>query len=277
MISLRDVNYSYPDGTHALRDLNLEIRPGEITFVLGPNGSGKTTLLLLMAGLLSPTRGEVLFGGRPVGDWFRRYCGILFQDPRDQLLAPTVWEDVALAPKQLGLDEEAVSERVRKALRFFEIENLASKSPLRLSRGQAAKVALAGLLAHDPEVLLLDEPWSSLDADGMERLIELVRQFRERGRIVVISSQNSDMAAEVSDVVHVLKGGELVMSGRANDLLARVGELREVGIRPPAVPSISKKIFPDDSPAIKLEDLIGRLKRLIIWDNEHQRSRTRGY
>ena len=268
MISLRDVHYSYPDGTPALRDVNLDIRPGEVTFVLGPNGSGKTTLLLLMAGLLSPTRGEVLFNGKPIGNWFRKHCGILFQDPRDQLLAPTVWEDVALAPKQLGLDEEAVSERVRKALQFFEIEDLSSKSPLRLSRGQAAKVALAGLLAHDPEVLLLDEPWSSLDADGMDRLIKLVREFRERNKIVVVSSQNSDMAAEVSDVVHILKDGELVMSGPADDLLVRVGELRGVGIRPPIIPSVSKEIFPDDQPALKLGDLLWRLRRLVVGRTE---------
>ncbi len=264
MISLRDVHYSYPDGTPALRGVDLEIRPGEITSLLGPNGSGKTTLLLLMAGLLSPTRGEVLFNGRPVGSWFRKHCGILFQDPRDQLLASTVWEDVALAPRQLGLDEETVSERVRKALQFFEIEDLASRSPLRLSRGQAAKVALAGLLAHDPEVLLLDEPWSSLDADGTDRLLELVRRFREMGRVVVISSQDSDMAAEVSDVVHILRGGELVMSGLADDLLVRGGELREVGIRPPIVPSVSKAIFPDGPPALRLEDLLARIKRLIV-------------
>ena len=264
MISLRDVHYSYPDGTPALRGVDLEIRPGEVASILGPNGSGKTTLLLLMGGLLSPTRGEVLFDGRPVGNWFRKHCAILFQDPRDQLLAPTVWEDVALAPRQLGLNEEAVSGRVREALRFFGIEDLSSKSPLRLSRGQAAKVALAGLLAHDPDVLLLDEPWSSLDADGTDRLIEIVREFREGGRIVVVSSQNSDMAAEVSDAVHVLKGGELVMSGPADDLLARLGELREAGIRPPIVPSVSKAIFPDDPPALRLVDLLRRVKRLVV-------------
>ncbi|MDK2372259.1 MAG: ABC transporter ATP-binding protein [Candidatus Korarchaeota archaeon] len=261
ILSLRNVSYSYPDGTPALRDVNLEVRSGEIAFVMGPNGSGKTTLLLLMAGLLTPTEGGVTFYGKPLGNWFRKHCGILFQDPRDQLLAPTVWEDVALAPKQLGLDEGEVMSRVEEALRYFGIEDLASRSPLRLSRGQAAKVILAGLLAHDPEVLLLDEPWSSLDAEGTEHLLELIKLFKERNRIVVISSQNSDMAAEISDTVHILKNGELVMSGLASDLLVRVEELREIGIRPPLVPSVSRMIFPADPPVLRFEDLLDRLER----------------
>lgn len=270
ILSLRNVSYSYPDGTPALRDVNLEVRPGEITFVLGPNGSGKTTLLLLMAGLLSPTEGEVSFDGKPVGNWFRKRCGILFQDPRDQLLAPTVWEDVALAPRQLGMDEGEVKSKVEEALRFFGIEDLALRSPLRLSRGQAAKVILAGLLAHDPEVLLLDEPWSSLDAEGTERLLELVRRFRERDRIVVISSQNSDMAAEISNTVHILKNGELVMSGPAADLLVKIEKLREVGIRPPLVPSVSKAVFPSYPPMLRLEDLLTKLGRLDPEENPSQ-------
>jgi len=266
ILSLRNVSYIYPDGTPALRNVSLDVRSGEISFILGPNGSGKTTLLLLMAGLLTPTEGEVLLNGNPIGKWFRRRCGILFQDPRDQLLAPTVWEDIALAPRQLGLDEGTVSERVREALQFFGIEGLVSRSPLRLSRGQAARVALAGLLAHDPEVLLLDEPWASLDAEGTERLLDLVDRFRRRDRIVVISSQNSDLAAEISDVVHVLRDGKIVMSGSAADLLVRVEELRKMGIRPPLIPSVSKIIFPSDPPVLRLEDLLGRLKRLTMGE-----------
>ncbi len=229
-LSLSRVSYSYPDGTEALKEITLEVSSGEVAVILGPNGSGKSTLLLIMAGLLTPTSGEVTLDGRGLGRWYRRICGIMFQDPRDQLVAPTVWEDVSLAPKQLGLE---VDSRVKDALRFFGVEELADRSPFRLSRGQAAKVILAGLRAHDPFVLLLDEPCSSLDAEGTERLIEFIREFRERDRIVVVASQSSYLASKISDKVFVLNGGRLVVSGPADIVLSDGDALARAGVRPP--------------------------------------------
>ncbi len=265
-LTLKNVAYIYPDGTIALRGVDLEAKGGEITFLLGENGSGKTTLMLIVAGLLDPTGGRILLDDAPLGRDYRRSCGIMLQDPRDQLIGSSVWEDVSLAPKQLGLDDDTVEERTREALRFFGLEELSYKSPLRLSRGQAARVVLAGLLAHDPDILLLDEPWTSLDEDGVRRLLEMVRMFREKGRIVIISSQNSDMACEVADMVHLMKRGEIVVSGTAGEVLSRVDLMREAGIRPAIVPLISRVLLPSDPVELKLESLLNRLKRCFQSD-----------
>lgn len=269
LLEAREVSYTYPDGTEALMNVNVQLRAGEVVALLGPNGSGKSTLLLILAGLLEPSSGEVLLDGRPISSMefdFRRMCGILFQNPADQLLAPTVWEDVALAPSQLGLSGEELEHRVREALKRVGVTELSDKSPHRLSHGQAARVALAGIIAQDPLVILLDEPTASLDLPGCEILERFLDEAKARGRIVCLASQDAEFAARVADRVYLLASGTILASDLAEEVLSDADLLMSAGVRPPSTVRIYSKLFPNskEKPPIKEDSLIDRLRDAIL-------------
>ncbi len=246
LLEIRGVSFSYRDGGRALRDVSASFRAGEVSAVLGPNGSGKTTLLLVAAGLLAPESGEVLLDGRPVrklGRDFRLRCGLLFQNAEDQLLAPTVWEDVALGPSQMGLTRREIEERVSAALEAVGCSHLARRSTYRLSGGERTRVALAGVLASDPEVVFLDEPTASLDARGRGILADLVGRMGREGRIVVVATQDPELAAAVADRVLVMEGGRAAASGPARAVLSDAARLERGGVRPPPAVRLYEMLF----------------------------------
>jgi cobalt/nickel transport system ATP-binding protein len=257
-----NVSYSYPDGTKAIEDVSLCISSGEIVCLLGPNGSGKSTLLLLLAGLIKPTSGSITVDGENLGRDYRKICGILFQNPSDQLIAPTVGEDVSLGPRQLKLEYQEIERRVKGALEALELLGFEDRSPFRLSGGEIARVALAGLIALDPEVYLLDEPSSSLDLKGMEALMEILRKLKEMGKIVVIATQDSDLASEVADKIYIFNKGKLISGGRVNILYE--APLEEIGVKAPATVKICKELshFISECP-LRMDDLINALKRAL--------------
>lgn len=227
-----NLSYSYPDGTKAIEDVSFCASSGEIVCLLGPNGSGKSTLLLLLAGLLKPQSGRITLDGKDIREIeYRKMCGVLFQNPLDQLIAPTVWEDVSLGPKQLGLREEELTDRVRSVLSKFGLLGFERRSPFRLSGGEAARVALAGVTALDPEVYLLDEPTSSLDYRGMEILRKMLEELKAKGKIVIVATQDSDFAFESADKIHLFSEGKLIASGGI-EILNEV-KLEEIGVRVP--------------------------------------------
>ncbi len=270
-LEAREVSFCYPDGTVALDSVTVRADPGEIVAILGPNGSGKTTLLMILAGLLEPTSGEVLLGGRPLStlqDEYRRICGVLFQNPRDQLLAPTVWEDVALGPSQLGLRGEELRSRVESALAAVGASHLAQRSPHRLSSGQAARIALAGLLAHDPPIILLDEPTASLDLEGRRALGRILLDARRRGKIVFVATQSSDLAAEFADRVYMMVKGRVRASGRPEEILSAADTLESVGVEPPMAVRVFRALFPDlpVRAPVRLDELTQMLLRHIGQD-----------
>jgi len=198
LFSLEDVCFAYDGGPDVLSSLNLEIAAGEFLLLLGANGSGKTTVLKLLDGLLFPRGGSVAFRGEPLTEVrlaqpefnrrFRRQVGLLFQNPEIQLFCPTVAEDVAFGPSQLGLGPESTAERVRDALNLLGIPGLAGRSVLSLSDGEKQRVALAGVLALNPEVLLLDEPFASLDAEAAGSLLGLLARLHETGKTIVVAT-----------------------------------------------------------------------------------------
>ncbi len=175
-ISVEALSFHYPDGTRALSGIDLHIHPGERVALLGPNGAGKTTLVLHMNGIHMPQQGNVRVSGleltRDTVREIRRRVGIVFQDPDDQLFMPTVRDDVAFGPHNLGLDGEALERRVAEALDAVEVADLADRPPNHLSYGQKRRVAIAGVLAMRPEILILDEPTSNLDPASREELYD---------------------------------------------------------------------------------------------------------
>ncbi len=216
-LELRDVWHVYAPGNGfelpALRGVSLTVEDGEVLGVVGGTGSGKSTLVQHMNLLLAPTSGAVFVDGVDAGTLrkseLRRRVGLVFQFPEQGLFAPTVEEDVSYAPRQLGLAGDEVRGRVRGALESLDAAHLARRAPYTLSGGEKRRVAIAGVLAMSPEVLVLDEPTAGLDPVSRERLLELVTGLRSAGTSVVLVSHDLDEVAEVADRVCVLEEGRV--------------------------------------------------------------------
>ncbi len=221
---VRDLHYTYPDGQPALRGVNLTVAPGERVALLGPNGAGKTTLVLHLNGILTPDRGRVEVGGLPVDPSdraglaeIRRRVGVVFQDPDDQLFLPTVAEDVAFGPANLGLSGEALRARVDEALAQVGMADHRDRPPHHLSFGQKRRVALAGVLAMRPQVLVLDEPFSNLDPAARRELAEILERLPVT---VLMVTHDLPYAWQLCPRAVILDQGRIVADGPTEELLA---------------------------------------------------------
>jgi cobalt/nickel transport system ATP-binding protein len=220
-ISVTALSYHYPDGTSALEGVDLHVHPGERVALLGPNGAGKTTLILHLNGILMPQTGTVAVSGLSLAHdtvmEVRRRVGIVFQDPDDQLFMPTVREDVAFGPRNLGLAGADLDARVAGALQAVEVEDLADRAPNHLSFGQKRRVAIAGVLAMEPEILVLDEPTSNLDPASRRELANLLMGL-DITQLVV--THDLPFALEVCERSIIIDRGVIVADGPTCELLA---------------------------------------------------------
>ncbi len=244
-LSLENVHYSYPlpgrEDAPALTGADLAVEPGEVLCVAGSNGSGKSTLAQVCAGLLLPDSGEVLYGDAPVEGRaglreFRSKVSLLFQSSEDQLFADTVAKDIAFGPKNHGLRGGELEEAVRRACALvgLSLEELGSRSPFSLSGGEKRRAALAGVLAMDPEVLVLDEPFIGLDHTGRELLKSTLERYREeRGASVVIVTHELSDAWGLAERFALLSGGRLLKVEDKSDLLSGEVELSSLGMKLP--------------------------------------------
>ena len=217
---VEDVAFAYPDGHQALFGVDLRIERGERVALLGPNGAGKTTLVLHLNGILRAGRGRVAVAGLPVEKptlrEIRRRVGIVFQDPDDQLFMPTVAEDVAFGPRNLGLPEAEVEQRVRTALEQVGMAGFADRPPHHLSFGQRRRVAVATVLSMNPEILVLDEPSSNLDPAGRRELAEVLQALPVT---LLMVTHDLPYALQLCPRSVVLDGGVIVADGPTRDLL----------------------------------------------------------
>lgn len=232
-----DLQFRYDDGTPALNGVTLEVAAGDFVFLLGRNGSGKSTLLQHFNRLLRPASGQVYYRGCPLSalpakDVFRS-IGLVFQDPNDQLFGATVADDVAFGPRNLGLPAEEVRARVAEALRTAGLNGLEHRPVHNLSFGQKRRVAIAGVLAMRPDVLLLDEPTAGLDPEGCDRLMEFLARLNAGGLTVVMATHDVDLAIEYAGRICVLDRGRVALDGGPADVLQRTAELAAMGLRPP--------------------------------------------
>ncbi len=234
IVELRELAFSYPDGTAALRGVSLRITHGEAVAVVGANGAGKSTLLHQLDGSLRPSGGELRVGDVPVTPGtlptVRRAVGMVFQDPDDQLFMPSVFEDVAFGPLNQGLPPAEVERRVVEALETVGALHLRRRPPFRLSGGEKRAVAIATVLAMAPDILVMDEPSAGLDPRGRRRLIELLRRF-EHTRIV--ATHDLDLALELCERTVVLAKGAVVADGPTAELLADRALLEANGLERP--------------------------------------------
>ena len=220
VIEARDVWFTYPGGAEALRGVSFRITHGEAVGIIGCNGAGKSTLLLHLNGYLSPERGEIWIGEcritRQTVAMARRAVGLVFQDPDDQLFMPTVFEDVAFGPLNQGLSDHAAETRVTAALERVGMAHLQDRPPHKLSAGEKRAVAIATVLAMDPDILVMDEPSSNLDPRGRRRLIGWLRGFAHTR---IIATHDLELVVEVCTRVLVMDAGRIVAEGPTVDVL----------------------------------------------------------
>jgi len=265
LIEVEGASFTYPDGTRALKGVSVKVRQGSVVAITGANGSGKSTLLMLMAGLLEPQEGTVRFRGvdiKRLGRELRREVGVVFQDPDDQLFAPTVFDDIAFGLRMLRLSDEEVRSRVNEVARELGVEHLLDKPPFRLSGGEKRKVAIATALVLRPSALLLDEPFSDLSPRASQQLMSIIVEFKRSGGTVVFTSHDVDMVAELSDYVYVLSGGQVVAHGEPEDVLCDDEVLAKAELRPPMATILYRELIGGGGRCpIKMSELLSILKR----------------
>jgi cobalt/nickel transport system ATP-binding protein len=226
LLEARALVHVYPGNVHALDKLDLCIERGKRLVILGPNGAGKTTVLLHLNGTLRPQSGAVLLDGKamaydgPSLTAWRRRVGLVLQNADDQLFAPGVAEDVSFGPLNLGLGEAETRERVAAALDAMHISHLAERATHMLSAGQKKRVAIAGLVAMQPEILLLDEPTAGLDHQGTEALLAVLEELERNGTTLVFSTHDVELAYRFADEVALFEGGKILAQGPITTILA---------------------------------------------------------
>mgnify|MGYP000293680607 CR=1 FL=1 len=254
IIRVENLSYIYnqgmPDATKALDDVSFTVEEGDFVGIIGSTGSGKSTLISHFNGLNRPTSGRVLVDGRDLWEQgadlrsFRFLVGLVMQYPEYQLFEETCARDIAYGPRNMGLDEAEVQRRVREAAAFVGLsDELLEKSPFELSGGQKRRVAIAGVMAMHPRVLVLDEPTAGLDPAGRENLMANIRDYhRNKKRTIILVSHSMDEIARNVDRILVLKSAHVLMSGTPAEVFARAEELLSAGLDVPQVTRIAMRL-----------------------------------
>ena len=263
-------SFLYPDGTKALLEINLQICAGEFIGLLGSNGSGKTTLLKVMDGLLKVYQGNVQLDGADIGKLspkeIYRKVGLVFQNPNDQLFAPTVFEDVAFGPLNMGFSEAEVRERVTGALHDVDMEMAAKKPIHNLSFGQKKRVCIAGLLSMGHEILLLDEPTAGLDPMGEYKMMNLLTRLnREKGVTVVMATHSVDLVPLFLDRLYIMNKGRITRGGTPEEVFTAPEEMAQVKLRLPQIAELIYRLKNEDGVSFEKVPLtIGAARREIL-------------
>ena len=257
MIKTEELRYVYSKDTPyehvALDDVSIEIEKGAFVGLIGHTGSGKSTLIQHLNGLLKPTAGKIYVGGEDI--WadpkdirrFRFKVGLVFQYPEHQLFEETVRKDIAFGSKNMGLSEEEIERRVLDAARFTGLtEDYLEKSPFELSGGEKRRVAIAGVLAMEPEVLILDEPTAGLDPKGREHILSEIKAYHERrGATIILVSHSMEDVARFASHVLIMDHGKAAMYGKTREVFSRVDELVELGLEVPQISRVFARLRAD--------------------------------
>lgn len=247
-LETKNLSYTYHDGTQALKNVNIKIKKGEKIAIMGPNGAGKSTLFSHFNGLSEPTSGHVEIEGEKIVFEreellkVRQKVGIVFQDPNDQLFAPTVKEDVAFGPMNLGLDYEEVERRIEEALEMVGMTGFEEKTPHHLSGGQQKRVAIAGIIAMRPDIMILDEPTAGLDPEGVDKVLNILNNLNKEGMSIVISSHDIEMVNHFADKIFVLYDGEIIAEGDRHQIFSDKELLKKAHLKAPVTTEILHKL-----------------------------------
>ena len=285
-IVIEHLNYVYMQGgpyeTRALDDVSLTIHDGEFIGLIGHTGSGKSTLVQHLNGLILPTSGQITVDGMDLADKntdkraIRRRVGLVFQYPENQLFEETVAKDIAFGPKNLGLGEEEIDRRVRTAMRrvALDYDKLSQRSVFELSGGQMRRVAIAGVLAMEPQTLVLDEPCAGLDPKGREEILGLISDLhRESGATIVMVSHSMDDVAALAERVIVMNHGKVAMDGAPREVFSRGEELRAIGLDVPQAVELAQKLrekgFDVPEGIYKIEEVRAAVEAIVGKGGRH--------
>ena len=285
-IVIEHLNYVYMQGgpyeTKALDDVSLTIHDGEFVGLIGHTGSGKSTLVQHLNGLILPTSGQITVDGMDLADKntdkraIRRRVGLVFQYPENQLFEETVAKDIAVGPKNLGLDEAEIDRRVRTAMRrvALDYDKLSQRSVFELSGGQMRRVAIAGVLAMEPQTLVLDEPCAGLDPKGREEILGLISDLhRESGATIVMVSHSMDDVAALAERVIVMNHGKVAMDGAPREVFSRGEELRAIGLDVPQAVELAQKLrekgFDVPEGIYKIEEVRAAVEAIVGKGGRH--------
>ncbi|MCL2856908.1 MAG: energy-coupling factor transporter ATPase [Oscillospiraceae bacterium] len=276
IIKTESLSHVYSQGTAfeqaAVHDVDLEIEKGAFVGVIGHTGSGKSTLIQHFNGLLRPTSGRVLIDGEDTWEHpkqirrFRFKVGLVFQYPEYQLFEETLYKDIAFGPTNMGLTPDEVDVRVRQAARFVELpEDMLQKSPFELSGGQKRRAAIAGVIAMNPEVLVLDEPTAGLDPRGRDRILGEIKEYhQQQGNTVLLVSHSMEDIARLADKVLVLARGRVFMYDDTRAVFARAEQLEQLGLSPPQITKICTRLHREGLPVSPEIFTVGAAKTAIL-------------
>lgn len=251
LIEVKDLSFKYEDEAkkYTLKNVNLNVKKGEFVAILGHNGSGKSTLAKLINGQMAPTEGEIKIKGLKTTDEdylleIRKTCGMVFQNPDNQIVATIVEEDVAFGPENLGVPMPELRHRVDEALEIVEMSDYKRHSPALLSGGQKQRIAIAGILAMDPDCLLMDEPTAMLDPIGRKEIVDTMLKLNEKGRTIVLITHFMDEAI-LADRVVVFNEGEIVMQGKPREVFSEFETIKSNGLDVPQVTELAYRLNQD--------------------------------
>jgi len=242
IIEIENLSHIFADGTCGLENINLTIREGTFVVIAGQNGSGKTTLLKHLNGLLLPTTGTVRLAGTPVSENLvkaRQTVGMVFQDPDSQIVGETVCDDVAFGPENLCLDRDEVKRRVSRTLKAVGLLDFEDQKPHLLSGGEKRRLAIAGILAMEPKVLVFDEPFSSLDYPGVKQVLKQLISLHRSGHTILVAAHDLEKVIAHADRLVIMKDGKVVKDGIPSQLLR---ELEAFGIREPCASRLGMEV-----------------------------------
>ncbi len=254
ILEIKNLSYKYGVGTPfeiaALDNINFTVEKGEMLAIIGHTGSGKSTLIQHFNALLKPSAGKILLGGKDINEnresahQARFKVGLCFQYPEYQLFESTVYKDIAFGPSNMGLDKAEIDRRVRKAAEFVGLkESMFEKSPFDLSGGEKRRVAIAGVMAMEPEVLIMDEPAAGLDPRGRRTIFNLIRNYREKtGSTVIIVSHSMEDVAAIAERILVLNHGKVALCGSVDEVFMHDEELKNMGLNVPQITRIFSEL-----------------------------------
>ena len=248
IVSFENITYKYEDGTTALKDISLSIERGKKIALIGNNGAGKSTLFLLLNGILKPTSGTINFKGKQLSytrkeiKQLRQCVGIVFQNPETQLFSSSVYDDIKFGPKNLGLSPKELKQTVQQAMALTETESLKDKPPHFLSVGQKKRVTIAGIIAMNPELMILDEPTAGLDPYYAKKIMQLLSHFHNKDRTILLSTHNVNLAYEWADEVIILNDGKVIDQGLPEKVFENTEVIQQSHLEKPWIIEVYKKI-----------------------------------
>lgn len=269
-LSARDVSFKYPDGTSALKGINLDIKKGEFIGILGSNGSGKTTLLKAMDGILKGIEGNVYLDSVDIKrltprDIYRK-IGLVFQNPDDQLFAPTLYEDIAFGPINMGFDTKEIETRVLNALKDVDLSGLEKKSIHNLSYGQKKRACIAGLLAMGHEILLLDEPTAGLDPMGEYKMMKILQRLNKENSVTAVMATHSvDLVPLFLDRLYILSKGRIIRQGSSEEVFTSPEDMEDIKLRLPHIAELIYRLKHEEMlPFDRIPLTVGEARRELI-------------